>query len=148
MNDIGTEFSSGDETKPRLGDYYARLSDGEWNALFGGLTEQHRVSAIFWGVGWRLFCKHHTPLFFGWWDFVKASDAFAFGALKYAEVGGWRRDPLDHHFQAAGRHFNAWLKDPASLDAESGLTHEAHFLARALMIQELRTVAKGQKASN
>jgi hypothetical protein len=43
--------------------------------------------------------------------------------------------------QAAGRHFDAWLKDPTSRDTESGLTHEAHFLARAMMLLELRKAA-------
>lgn len=127
----------------KLGDYYAGLRpDKEWRE-------------------WLLFAEHPSR---DGWDVIQIAsvlflgsagsppregcltpqraaligDAFAHGALKYGKVGDWRNVPLDHHMQSAGGHFDAWLKDHASIDSESGLTHEAHFLARAVMIQEIR----------
>lgn len=119
----------------RLGDYYAGLSEREWlwhimHAKF------QRVTAI----AAKTFDTVTTMPDVHWaaCEVALIGDAFASGALKYGRVGDWRNVPLDHHMQAAGRHFDAWLKDHVSLDAESGLTHEAHFLARAVMIQEIR----------
>lgn len=125
----------------RMGDYYANLRpDTEWREmLFTAPTREiadivQIASVVFLGEAGS--CPRQ-----GWCDTQRSvllGDAFAFGALKYGAVGGWRGVPLDHHLQAAGRHFHAWLQDPVSLDAESGLLHESHFLARAIMIQWLR----------
>ena len=124
--------------KERLGDYYANTPIGDLikahPQLFDGSRDQHcRTFGVFLAV-----FREWSPLQLTERAMVAASDAFAHGALKYGKVGDWRNVPLDHHIQAAGRHFDAWLKDPNARDAESGLTHEAHFLARAVMIQELR----------
>ncbi len=129
--------------KPRLGDYYATQDVVTFwrKLLFSGQYNDDvvRLASV-------VFLKDcGAPPRQGWCDTqlsVLLADAFAFGALKYGEVGGWRRDPVDTHLQAAGRHFDAWLKDPTSMDAESALTHEAHFLARAVMILELRRTGR------
>lgn len=125
----------------RLGDYYAGLTNNDWLNL---VREHSRLKALVVAHG-LVAIAHHTfrsgsslSAQMTALDFAKASDAFAHGALKYGRVGDWRNVPLDHHMQAAGRHFDAWRNDHASTDAESGLTHEAHFLARAVMIQEIR----------
>lgn len=119
-------------TPPRMGDHYANQPFAWWTSngdLTSRIVQLARRTFIPNRVTWIEFRTD---------EIVKASDAFAFGALKYGAVGGWRDVPLDHHLQAAGRHFHAWLQDPTSTDAESGLTHECHFLARAVMIQWLR----------
>src|SRR5688572_3457843 len=122
--------------KPRLGDYYAGLSELEWGLLVRSRTSAATVMAA------MVFRKRG----FGWTGFpldliVSASDAFAFGAIKYG-IGCWREVSSDDHLQGAGRHFEAWLKDPQSKDDESGLLHEAHFLSRAIMVLEMRRVGK------
>ena len=122
----------------RLGDYYAGTPIGDLikthTQLFDGSRDQKcRTFGVFLAV-----FREWSPLQLTPQAMVAASDAFAHGALKYGRVGDWRNVPLDHHMQSAGGHFDAWLKDHASTDAESGLTHEAHFLARAVMIQEIR----------
>lgn len=128
------------EQKLRLGDYYANLPAETWwrDLLFTAEAEAVDIiqvaSITFLGragsypkASW--LSEHRAVLI---------ADAFASGALKYGRVGDWRQVQIDDHLQAAGRHFDAWLKDPNGLDAESGLPHESHFLARAVMIQELR----------
>ncbi len=131
--------------KPRLGDYYAGLGvETTWREmLFTAPTRQQAdiiqlASVVFLGEAGSYPRQ-------GWCDIRRAAligDARAFGALKYGNVReGWIAVPLDDHLQSAGRHFDAFLKDPALTDAESSLPHEAHFLARAVRILELRRVA-------
>jgi hypothetical protein len=124
----------------RLGDYYAGLRpDKEWRTLL--FTSEGDASDIISVASCLFLGRAGSSPKASWLNAQRAvllADAFAYGAIKYGRIGDWRNVPLDHHLQAAGRHFNAWLKDHASLDAESGLTHEAHFLARAVMIQEIR----------
>lgn len=121
----------------RLGDYYAGLTEYEWGKLTWDGNLYGKTVAV---VAYSLFRESYVNRLFSLSSKLVAltGDAFASGALKYGKVGDWRNVPLDHHMQSAGGHFDAWLKDHASLDAESGLTHEAHFLARAVMIQEIR----------
>lgn len=121
----------------RLGDYYAELTEYEWSELTLNRNLYGKTVAI---VAYLLFRTSYANTVSTLSPELVAliGDAFAHGALKYGRVGDWQQVPLDHHMQAAGRHFDAWLNDHASLDAESGLTHDAHFLARAVMIQEIR----------
>jgi hypothetical protein len=133
------EKLSGKQLPPRLGDYYTNLDLDSWRTLL--FTSNLDASDIVSVASCLFLGSAGSPPKASWLNAQRAvllADAFAHGALKYGKVGDWRAVPLDHHIQAAGRHFDAWLKDNASLDAESGLTHEAHFLARAVMIQELR----------
>jgi hypothetical protein len=128
------------KTKERLGDYYTNLGLDTWRELLFSATDRESSDILSVASVCFLGSAGSYPRS-SWIDerrSVLIADAFAHGALKYGRVGDWRQVPLDHHIQAAGRHFDAWLKDPASTCTESGLTHEAHFLARAIMIQELR----------
>lgn len=124
--------------KPRLGDYYAGLSEGEWHELRLALCDDD-----LWQLAKPLFQGDESLLYHIWLlhDVIEASDAFAFGAIKYG-VGCWREVSSDDHIQGAGRHFAKWLDDPQSKDEESGLLHKAHFLARAIMCLEQRRVGK------
>lgn len=127
------------EERPRLGDYYTNLDLDLWRTLL--FTSEGDASDIISVASCLFLGRAGASPKASWLSERRAvllADAFAHGALKYGRVGDWRQVPLDHHIQAAGRHFDAWLKDPASTCVESGLTHEAHFLARAIMIQELR----------
>lgn len=51
----------------------------------------------------------------------------------YSETG-WKDVPLDKYKQALLRHQSEWLKDPMSLDDESGKLHLAHMAANALIL--------------
>jgi hypothetical protein len=126
------------EEPPRMGDYYANTPIAELIQNHPILFDVKRDQACRTFEVFLVVFREWGPLQLTDKAAVVASDAFAFGALKYGRVGDWRTVPLDKHLQSAGRHFHAWLKDPASICAESGLTHEAHFLARAVMIQEIR----------
>ena len=51
----------------------------------------------------------------------------------YLETG-WKDVPLDKYKQALLRHQSEWLKDPSSLDDESGKLHLAHMATNALIL--------------
>lgn len=51
----------------------------------------------------------------------------------YPETG-WKNVPLDKYKQALLRHQSEWLKDPSSLDEESGKLHLAHMATNALIL--------------
>lgn len=51
----------------------------------------------------------------------------------YPETG-WKDVPLDKYKQALLRHQSRWLKDPMSLDDESGKLHLAHMATNALIL--------------
>lgn len=133
---------------PRLGDFYASHSYNDWMGMRcdsvggDGFTNVPDEVDVFWNIATLVFIgQDKFPFTVPYVTIAQAArlaDAFAYGVTKYGSVGGWRNVPVDDHLQAAGRHFNAWLRDPTSLDAESGLPHEAHFLARAVMIMQLR----------
>lgn len=51
----------------------------------------------------------------------------------YPETG-WKDVPLDKYKQALLRHQSEWVKDPMSLDDESGKLHLAHMATNALIL--------------
>ena len=51
----------------------------------------------------------------------------------YPETG-WKDVPLDKYKQALLRHQSEWMKDPMSLDDESGKLHLAHMATNALIL--------------
>lgn len=51
----------------------------------------------------------------------------------YPETG-WKDVPLDKYKQALLRHQSEWMKDPISLDDESGKLHLAHMATNALIL--------------
>lgn len=53
--------------------------------------------------------------------------------LPYPETG-WKDVPLDKYKQALLRHQSEWMKDPMSLDDESGKLHLAHMATNALIL--------------
>lgn len=118
------------ETKERLGDTYAGLSNGDWMVLRRSINGAGLATLE---VARRFFqSKGCSRPHFNLDQIILAADSFGYGVQKYGEVGAWRDVPLDDHFQAAGRHFKSWANDNASLD-ESGQAHEGLFLARVAM---------------
>lgn len=51
----------------------------------------------------------------------------------YQETG-WKDVPLDKYKQALLRHQSEWMKDPSSIDYESGKLHLAHMATNALIL--------------
>lgn len=51
----------------------------------------------------------------------------------YPETG-WKDVPLDKYKQALLRHQSEWMKDPSSIDSESGKLHLAHMATNALIL--------------
>ncbi len=127
--------------KPRLGDHYADLGFDAWRKLLFSGEHNDDVVRL---ASWIFLGRAGATPRLGWCDTRRASligDARAFGALKYGNVrNGWHAVPLDDHLQSAGRHFDAWLKNSDATDEESKLPHEAHFLARAVRVLELREI--------
>lgn len=64
----------------------------------------------------------------------------------YPETG-WKAVPLDKYKQALLRHQSEWLKDPASLDDESGKLHLAHMATNALILLQ-RWPEEGKNGSS
>lgn len=64
----------------------------------------------------------------------------------YPETG-WKDVPLDKYKQALLRHQSEWLKDPASLDDESGKLHLAHMATNALILLQ-RWPEEGKNGSS
>lgn len=141
--------------KERLGDKYAAMTAGEWQVLIGvqwrrfgaranreGSTPKHIVAiaaTLFRGSAFSSYVELSS------WSvhcFVLAASAFQNGAIKYG-CDTWHTVSIDDHLQAAGRHFDAWLREPGGLDQDSRLPHECHFLARAMMVSALRQRKSG-----
>ena len=64
----------------------------------------------------------------------------------YPETG-WKDVPLDKYKQALLRHQSEWLKDPSSLDDESGKLHLAHMATNALILLQ-RWPEEGKNGSS
>lgn len=64
----------------------------------------------------------------------------------YQETG-WKDVPLDKYKQALLRHQSEWLKDPSSLDDESGKLHLAHMATNALILLQ-RWPEEGKNGSS
>ena len=49
-----------------------------------------------------------------------------YGAVKYPEPDSWRKVEVSRYRDALLRHLCEYLRDPASVDEESGLPHLSH----------------------
>lgn len=57
---------------------------------------------------------------------------------KYTDPENWRQVPEQAFLDALGRHYFAYLNNPAGVDPESGLSHMAHIATNAAFILEMR----------
>lgn len=60
-----------------------------------------------------------------------------YGIAKYKDPDNWRRVEIERYANALFRHFAAFLRDPRSADAESGLAHYKHMACNMAFICEL-----------
>lgn len=67
-----------------------------------------------------------------------------FGATKYSAYS-WRKVSRDRYTGALLRHLTAYMMDPNSVDAESGLRHSEHLLCNAMFLNDEKI--RGQEES-
>lgn len=60
-----------------------------------------------------------------------------YGIAKYKDPDNWRRVDVERYANAIFRHFRAFLRDPASVDDESGIEHYKHMACNMAFICEL-----------
>lgn len=60
-----------------------------------------------------------------------------FGVKKYPDPDSWRRVSVDRYRDALFRHVIAYINNPSSVDAESGLPHLWHIACNAAFLCEL-----------
>lgn len=60
-----------------------------------------------------------------------------YGIKKYKDTDNWKRVEIERYANALFRHFQAFLRDPMSVDAESGLAHYKHMACNMAFICEL-----------
>lgn len=60
-----------------------------------------------------------------------------YGIAKYKDPDNWRRVEIERYANALFRHFTAFLRDPRSADAESGIAHYKHMACNMAFICEL-----------
>ena len=60
-----------------------------------------------------------------------------YGIKKYNDPDNWKRVEIERYANALFRHFRAFLRDPASVDNESGIEHYKHMACNMAFICEL-----------
>ena len=60
-----------------------------------------------------------------------------FGTEKYKDPGNWKQVDPERYRAAAFRHFVEYIRDPESLDPESGLPHRWHLECNLAFLAEL-----------
>lgn len=60
-----------------------------------------------------------------------------YGIKKYADPNNWKKVELERYINATFRHFDAFVKDHKSTDAESGIEHYKHLACNIAFICEL-----------
>lgn len=65
------------------------------------------------------------------------ADVREYGIAKYKDPDNWRRVEIERYANALFRHFRAFLCDPMSVDAESGIAHYKHMACNMAFICEL-----------
>lgn len=60
-----------------------------------------------------------------------------YGIKKYSDPDNWKRVEIERYANALFRHFQAFLRDPASVDDESGIEHYKHMACNMAFICEL-----------
>lgn len=68
-----------------------------------------------------------------------------FGTNKYGDPDGWRKVEPERYRDAMMRHVVAWLRDPQSVDEESGLPHLWHIATNIAFLIEFQGVQKSER---
>ena len=68
-----------------------------------------------------------------------------YGTAKYGDLENWRRVEMRRYVDALYRHFLAFVDNPVSMDAESGLYHYKHMACNMAFICEFMEESYGEK---
>ena len=60
-----------------------------------------------------------------------------YGVQKYSDPDNWMRVELDRYIDAIGRHYIEFVRDPLSVDEESGIAHYKHIACNLGFVCEL-----------
>lgn len=74
------------------------------------------------------------------WDIAEIRE---YGNRKYHDPENWRTVEPERYRAAAFRHFLAYLEDPESVDAESGLSHLWHLACNIAFLCEMEDGGRG-----
>lgn len=59
-----------------------------------------------------------------------------YGVQKYSDPDNWMRVELDRYIDAIGRHYIEFVRDPLSVDEESGIEHYKHIACNLAFVCE------------
>lgn len=68
------------------------------------------------------------------WDIAEVRE---YGLKKYGSAENWKKVEIERYRDATFRHFLKYLKDPKSLDDESGISHLKHLACNIAFLCEL-----------
>ena len=68
------------------------------------------------------------------WDVAEVRE---YGTLKYHDPDNWKQVEAQRYRDAAYRHFLAYIRDPESVDEESGIKHRKHLECKLAFLAEM-----------
>ena len=70
----------------------------------------------------------------------------AYGVKKYGSVDSWKEVPIEDYRDALLRHIIEYIKDPNSVDKESGIKHYKHIACNLAFICEMENTEDGTRS--
>ena len=69
-----------------------------------------------------------------------------YGVKKYGSVDSWKEVPIEDYRDALFRHLLEYIKDPNSVDKESGIKHYKHIACNLAFICEMENMEDGTRS--
>lgn len=69
-----------------------------------------------------------------------------YGVKKYGSVDSWKEVPIEDYRDALFRHLLEYIKDPSSVDKESGIKHYKHIACNLAFICEMENTEDGTRS--
>lgn len=69
-----------------------------------------------------------------------------YGVKKYGSVDSWKEVPIEDYRDALFRHLLEYIKDPNSVDKESGIKHYKHIACNLAFICEMENTEDGTRS--
>ena len=69
-----------------------------------------------------------------------------YGVKKYGSVDSWKKVPIEDYRDALFRHLLEYIKDPNSVDKESGIKHYKHIACNLAFICEMENMEDGTRS--